>query len=121
MTTQEWLEKTRHDADKIRGLIRDFHPSAGARRKSIGPITAQNAEIACERVRQQIAATEAIDPIKRFDKALTDGDVGELISVMNGAWFGVPESTSCWRLEGFTEMVALMEDPPDDDEEDHGA
>jgi hypothetical protein len=30
-------------------------------------------------------------------------------SALNRAWFRVPESTSCWRIKGFSEAVDLIE------------
>lgn len=119
MTKQEWLGQARRDSNKIRSLISSFHPASGqARRTVVAPITAPNAEVACENVRRAIRSDEAgmQEPAERFDKALADGDISALMSLMNSAWFGVPESTSCWRLEGFSEAVELLEDPPDEEE-----
>lgn len=33
------------------------------------------------------------------------------------AWFGVPESTSCWSIPGFGQAVDLLDDPPEDQED----
>lgn len=57
------------------------------------------------------------DPVTRFNAALSAGDVGAIMTVLNEAWFGVPESTSCWRIQGFAEAVGLLEAPLDDDRE----
>ena len=42
------------------------------------------------------------------------------MSLLNSAWFGVPESTQCWKLEGFKEAIDLLEDPPDFPTCEHG-
>lgn len=77
------------------------------------PITAPNAEMACREIRHDIRAKEPSDPLSRWDKALSDGDVGEIMSLLDGAWFGVPESTDCWNIPGFAVAVNLLDDPPE--------
>ncbi len=78
-------------------------------------ITAPMAEVACSVVRDRIREEKVdMDPVAAFDVALTDGNVDATVELLNGAWFGVPESTSCWRLTGFKEAVGLLDDPPDD-------
>ena len=57
------------------------------------------------------------DPCREFDIALAAGDIQKVTNLLNDAWFGVPESTRCWQIEGFTEAVGLLEDPPDDGNE----
>ena len=116
MTQQEYLEQAKLHAPKLRSLIQNFHPStADGPRRSIGPITAMLAEAACETVRLDIANKEQGkgNPTARFDQALAAGDAREIDSLLNSAWFGVPESTSCWGIEGFKEAVDLMDDPPE--------
>jgi hypothetical protein len=126
-----WLTKAREHQVKLRQLIADYHPSArrpAAYQKEAViftdgdvvavdaptmPITAPAAEQACQQVRTLIRKEEPIDPLIRWDNAIANGDVGEIDSLLNGAWFGVPESTSCWSIPGFSEAVELIEDPPD--------
>ena len=110
----EWLQKVIDNSETLRQLIRDYHPSM--RRQSSWqpmPITAPAAEAACDIVRAKIAKEQTSDPLSRWDKAVADGDVGEIMSLLNGAWFGVPESTSCWSIPGFSIAVDLLDDPPD--------
>jgi hypothetical protein len=117
MTKQEWLTQVKKDAPKLRSLIEQFHPATpDGPRKGIGPITAPGAESACKNVRTAIAEKEVNlpTPARRFDAALLAEDADEINSLLNSAWFGVPESTSCWQIDGFKEAVDLMDDPPED-------
>jgi hypothetical protein len=118
-TTSEWLQKVHEHSKDLRQLIEDYHPSALHRggRLPIGPITAPGAEEACANVREKIKAEEPGDPLVRWDRAMADGDVGEIMSLLNSAWFGVPESTSCWEIPGFGVACDLMDDPPEEPEE----
>ena len=115
MTQVEWLEKARSNQDVLRSLVAEYHPSAGAARHEM-EITAPNAELACERARASIAKREPQDPVQRLNVALAIGNIGEIIHVLDCAWFGVPESTSCWQINGFKEAVALLEDAPEQEE-----
>lgn len=137
---RQWLEKVRINADDLRSLIADWHPSArhpaAIRQRSEllsdggavavndcpdMPITAPNAERACQEVRQLIRKEHPNDPITAFDHALAAGDVGVIMNLLNEAWFGVPESRSCWSIRGFSAAVDLLEDPPDPPEEESHA
>jgi len=118
MTTQQWIDQAKRHKDKLLELIRNYHPSSHAvysRRQKMA-ITAPNAESACRAVREKIRQDEPNDPAERFEIALTSGDIGEMMNVLNGAWFGVPESTDCWGIDGFNEAVDLLQDPPDEEE-----
>lgn len=115
MTKQEWLARAREHAEVLKWLVGNYHPSAGWQPRHELEITAPAAEDACELVRSRIAVQEPQDPLKRLDAALTIGDVAEIVSVLNGAWFGVPESTGCWLITGFKEAVDLLDDPPEQD------
>jgi hypothetical protein len=118
-TSAEWLAKARRDADKLRSLINRYHPCTQRKpdpeRDRALPITAPTVEGAAENVRRDIRAKtkDKGDPSERFDAALA-GDLRIIGSVLSDAWFGVPESTSCWSVLGFRECVALIEDPPED-------
>ena len=108
MTSTEWLDKARLYAPQLRELLKDFHPSQP--RKAIGPITAPQAEDACEIVRRSIAAKKPnINPVVEFNKALAASDIAAVNSLLNEAWFGLPETTACWRVPGFNEAIELME------------
>lgn len=115
MTSNKWIEKARANAAALRNLIASYHPAATPIVRSTKlPITAPNAEMACDRVRKQIQATAPSNPIHRFDVAMDAGDIPSLLLLLDEAWFGVPESTACWGITGFREAVELMEDPPED-------
>ena len=121
MTTKEWLEKAKSNAPALRSLIGSYHPGAVNRQhyKDL-PITAPNVELAIGTIRRKVAKeNQNRDPVAEFDRALEAGDIGKLIGVLNGAWFGVPESTSCWGIEGFSQAVGLLEDTPDEPDEDY--
>jgi len=82
------------------------------------PITAYNAEAACQNVRDMIRSNESMDRdsmLKKIETAFSTSDVDELMSLLSSTWFGVPESTCCWSIPGFKEAVDLMEDPPEED------
>jgi hypothetical protein len=67
-------------------------------------------------VREKIIAESGkMNPVAQFDSALAAGDIGQLMTLLNGAWFGVPESTECWGIEGFKIAVDLMDDPPEEE------
>lgn len=112
---QQWIDRVLEHRDKLRALIVNYHPaSRGFRQGRQGmPITAPGAEAACEVVRQQIKQEHAQDPASRFDAALASGDVYTIYGLLQSAWFGVPESTSCWSIPGFGEAVDLLDDPPE--------
>lgn len=123
MTKQQWLAQVAEHRETLLSLVETYHPAShaihgGGRKPESMPITAPTAEAACENVRQVIAARERnrAAPRERFEKALRDGDWIEINSLLNSAWFGVPESTACWQVEGFKEAVDLMEDLPEDEE-----
>ena len=121
MDKAEWLKQVNEHASVLRSLIIRFHPAtADGPRKGIGKITAPMAERAAEHIREKIAVEDSGkgSPLTRFDQALKDEDAGEIYSLLQSAWFGVPESTACWQVEGFKEAVDLMDDPPDPTEEE---
>lgn len=117
MDKVEWINQAKTHKIKLLSLILQWHPATRGKRPSTEGllITALGAEYACQQVRAQLYRES--DPAARFELALETSDVGEVYSVLSGAWFGVPESTSCWSLEGFKEAVDLMDDMPDQEEE----
>lgn len=119
MNTAQFLARATEHAGKLRSLLGNYHPTSEAyARWRPGNITAPGAEAACVTVRDLIAREEIGEPhpIERFDAALASGDAQEIWSLLNSAWFGVPESTECWQVPGFREAVALLEDPPEEEE-----
>lgn len=131
----EYITKCKEHADKLRSLLGNYHPRSAQYAKTYSapaplPITAPGAEAACRVVRAKIRKEEPNKPhpIALFNIALEVGNLEaalEINSLLNSAWFGVPESTSCWSIPGFREAVALMEDPPEHDgpetQEEHDA
>ena len=120
-TKDEWLAYAKENAPELTLLIANYHPVRLASLVSNTPqfhdeITAHGAEHACAHIREAIAGEEAekADPVSRFQRALAQADVGEIMGLLNSAWFGVPENASCWGLVGFKEAVDLLEQPPDE-------
>ena len=116
MTKSRWLEMVHNNANVLRQLISDYRPSSRRRAQRPMVITAPAAEVACQNIREDIVQKETVNPVNRWDKALAEGDVAKIISLLESAWFGVPESTECWSIPGFNEAVNLLDDPPDEDE-----
>jgi hypothetical protein len=106
-----WMQKVLEHQKNLRDLIANYHPAMNQPKKNL-PITAPNAERACEVVRESIRTKEPQNPLERWDKAIQEKNIPVIDSLLNGAWFGVPESTYCWGIPGFREAVDLMDDPP---------
>lgn len=120
-TKEEWLQYARDKAPALTILLENYHPTNLANPlkntpRFFGEITAHEAEAACAVVRENIAAEDTGDPVYRFQQALISDDADEICSLLNSAWFGVPESTGCWGVTGFKEAVTLIEQPPYPDE-----
>jgi hypothetical protein len=127
MTSQEWLGRVRQQSGTLERFIGDWHPSSHSYDDAAAfgmTITAPAAQTACDIVSAAIARNEKNDnPVGRFWRAVAEGDCRVIISLLDQAWFGVPESTECWSIEGFREAVGILENAPDDIEydEDDGA
>lgn len=117
MTKQEWLDTAKTNQEILKEFILDWHPTNKIRPKPEMTITAPRTEEASEIVRALIRNNAGlIEPIVRFDLALFQSDIIGIHNVLSEAWFGVPESTSCWDIPGFSEAVALLEDLPEEDD-----
>lgn len=117
MTEERWLRKADASADKLRSLLANYHPASQGRPKPKMKITAPGAEAACANIRA-VDAKEAglvLTPVERFNKVLRERNVGGVYGLLSSAWFGVPESTECWGIEGFREAVDLMDELPQQD------
>ena len=112
MTESEWLQIVEKHKDKLRRFIDEWHPCSDGHSALPMPITAATPELARQNVLGSIKRT---DPVREFDDALKTGKVSEIYKILDETWFGVPESTSCWRIPGFRESVDLMDDRPDDE------
>lgn len=116
MTTAEWFEQADRVLPKLAALVRAYHPAT--QKLDALPehrITAGAAELACIDVRSEIRSTSVGDPVVRLTDAIRERRYWGTLAILNDAWFGVPESTACWSIEGFAEAVALLEDPPEAD------
>lgn len=115
MLATEWLNSAKQNSDSIISLLESYHPQSVVDSLTLEPlpITAPGAEIACELIRRSIADEKSDStPKERWIKALDNNDVDTIMSLLQDAWFGVPESTSCWNIKGFKEAVELLENPP---------
>lgn len=123
MTREAWLAQFNQHKEVLTGFVASWHPRSilfGKQENVELPITAPNVEIACEEARSQIPP---VNVFKVWSKAVQEQDADMLSSMLSSAWFGVPESTSCWQISGFKEAVDLLDDPieydgPDDESED---
>lgn len=118
MLKKDWIAKVKANADVLKDLVGTYHP-ANLRPHSgndvMSPeITAPQAERACEIVREQIRKTSFERPDVQFNTALQNEDADALHSLLSSTWFGVPESTSCWQIPGFSVAVDLLDDPVED-------
>lgn len=119
MTNQEWLSQARANEKALTSLIGSYHPAMySGKPPGDLPITARTTESACEVVREKIRNETEDSPIGSFKDALESGNIDTIYSLLSSAWFGVPESTSCWQIKGFKEAVDLLDDPPEIEEED---
>jgi hypothetical protein len=132
-TRSQWMQVVQDNAETLRQLVSDWHPSARRpaviQRESVlftdgdavaldvprMVITAPEAELACQDVRQKIRQEEPDDPLTKWDRALAAEDIGAIMSLLSGAWFGIPESTECWSIPGFGLACDLMDDPPEEE------
>jgi hypothetical protein len=112
-TPEQWLAEVNEHADKLKSLLESYHPANRLPGRRPGDyITAPNAEIAATHVRKAICDASTADPVVEFETARANGDWAKIANLLNEAWFGVPESTLCWKIEGFSEAVALIEELP---------
>ena len=119
MTKIKWLNKVKENADILRDLIGIYHPINLPPHKDTeeiaSHITAPNAERACETVRNLIRQESMERPDIQFNIALQKEDCDTISSLLSSAWFGVPESTSCWDIRGFAVACDLLDDPIEED------
>lgn len=115
MLKQDWIAKVKENADVLRDFVDSYHPTnlqSHFDNDVMSPeITAPQAERACEIVREQIRTTSFERPDVQFNVALKNEDTDALSSLLSAVWFGVPESTSCWGIPGFSVAVDLLDDP----------
>ena len=119
MTEQQWLNTAELNKQKLILFVRAWHPRSGQVQSDM-KITAPNAELARANVVKSIQSQNqsTLDPVVELETAIKNRNLSAINALLNQAWFGVPESTSCWGIEGFKEAVELMEDLPYEDEEE---
>lgn len=115
MTKQEWLEQVKSKRAEFAAILLDWHPS---RPKQIGRgvvITAEAAERACERIRQDIQKQGKKNPVDLFLFSLETGEAEVVSKLLNEAWFGFPEDRRlALDTPGFMVMCDLLSDMWDD-------
>lgn len=105
-----WLDAVNENKEDLRQLVRNYHPASSTGRRENLSITAPGAEAACVAVRELIAKESPdVSPVELFDEALKAGNIPKIYGLLNSAWFGVPESTSCWSIPGFRVAVDLLD------------
>lgn len=115
MTKAEWLAQVIENKEALTEFISNFYPTKRVFDPEVN-ITAGAAQAACDVVCASIATKDSgVDPVLRFNMAIADGDISVIMNLLNSAWFGTPETTSCWQYTGFREAVGLLEDPPEDE------
>ena len=114
MTKEKWMKQFLANRETLVDFVLNWHPNSvlKGREKVDLPITAPNAEAS----RLQIEG-EGADPrpAATMARAIMADDVFTLNNLLNDAYFAVPESIECWNVRGFSQAVALMEDPPEDE------
>jgi hypothetical protein len=116
MTKEKWLEQFNQNKEKLTNFVSRWHPGSSnyGNEDVLLPITAN----APESMRQSLLSkTQPVNIQSRWEKAVKEQDYAEIMSMLGSAWMGVPESTSCWYLEGFKEAVDLLDDPAEEDTE----
>ncbi len=122
MNKEQWLDQAKRDEEKLAVLVRSFHPMSGQFQRNALRVTAPNVEMARRTIvgkirREAHESGNSADPVDQLRKAINERNLDKVNALLNSAWFGVPESTDCWGLEGFREAVDLMEDLPNDEDE----
>ncbi len=113
MTSTEWIEQAKRDKDALVRLVAAYHPAARGEKRELA-ITAHRTEQACASIRAEIEHGFDGNPTEQLQEAIERGSIEDVNRILNDAWFGVPESTDCWFVEGFREAVRLIEDLPED-------
>ncbi len=113
MTKTEWLNQVIEHKDKLAFIVAAYHPSSGQTSSKM-PITAVNAERMCAGVRKAIK--DNLDYIfnpafELFEEAILNKDTNTISRILSETWVGVPESRDCWGINGFKELVDLLDDP----------
>ena len=116
MTSEAFLSKCAEHQGRLETYLQQWHPRS---REFVFTeehhASAPGAQFACNRACAKIQKTPAgLPPVAAFKEALEKRDVKVAYSLLNDAWFGLPETTEWRQFEGAREAVGLIEDPPDD-------
>ena len=125
MNKEEWFQLLNDNFDNIKGLVETYHPyyldrhlqtisgnpEYGTEKSEQltyleNHITAPRAEIA----RQQVLKTIKIEKPDLYSQ-----DIEYLIRILNGTYFGIPESLSAHALPGFGVLCDLCSDFPNEE------
>ena len=118
MTREEWYAVFDSNREVLSDLVRRYYP-IGSKSSPDVPITAGLAERACEAVRSGAGLLDILD----LTALLASTEFSwELLSVLSGTWFGMPENLTSGRdrlyEDGFYTLCELCEgvdeDFPDD-------
>lgn len=110
-----WANVDAHWAN-LRALIERWHPSSSQAPEAFPPLEVTAARV--EPLRQLFAGniakeSAALPPVAdRAEAARAGRDHETFAAILNEAWMGVPESTSCWEIPGFGVLCELCGDPP---------
>lgn len=107
---EQWFQDIERHKEVLISIIEKYHPSRKI--KSDLKITAAKAEKVCELIRSKIKDETKEDVLLLFERALKEENVTVILRILNDVWFGVPESTDCWKIPGFKELVDLIEEAP---------
>lgn len=113
-----WWAEVSGSWEDLRALVERWHPESPALGpRPLMPITARNAEGArLELLLEDQEATTAArlcgDLLERMDATRAKQDHEALFVILNAAWLGIPESSSCWAIPGFDTLCDLCSDPP---------
>ena len=106
---QQYLDNVIKNQEDLKYIISNYHPVNLTGRVGM-KITALNAEAACNVVRTNIRKNFEGHPVTQFEEAIKERDTNKIYKLLSDTWFGVPESTDCWSIRGFRELVNLLDD-----------
>lgn len=116
MNSQEFMTKVREHQPVLETYLQQWHPRSRAfvytdEQHSSAP----GAQHACNRVCGQIQKQPAVlPPVEAFKAAVEAADVIRTYTLLQEAYFGLPERMDWREHTGAKEAVGLLEDPPDD-------
>ena len=106
-TAEEYWEAAEENCDKIRSIVRAYHPQSSGKNRLPVNNTVPAVEKVLERVRKRIINANWIDPVEVFSKSLANRDALSFARVMSETWVGIPESESVRSIPGFFVLCNL--------------